>query len=84
MLVILLISVFEYTYFLKSVFLSIYDIYSLGHIFIYTSFGPYNFLAPLPGIGAIHFLSLEVDILKDKRFANLGNFYFYFWLRFVS
>ena len=39
-----------------------------------------NFLASLPGICAVHFLSLEVDILKNGRFANLGNFYFYFWL----
>ena len=38
------------------------------------SFGPYKFLAPLPGIGAVHFLSLEVDILKNGRFAHLGNF----------
>ena len=66
MLVILLISVFEYTYFcFKSVFLSIYHIHSLDHIFTYTSFGLYKFLVLLPGIGAVHFLSLEVDILKN-------------------
>ena len=39
---------------------------------------PYKFLSSLPGISAVHFLSLEVDILKNGRFANLGNFYFYF------
>ena len=40
MLVILFISVFEYTYFcFKSVFLSIYHIHSLDYIFTYTSFG---------------------------------------------
>ena len=66
MLVILFISVFKYTYFcFKLVFLSIYHIYSLDHIFTYTSFGLYKFLAPLPGIGVVHFLSLEVDILKN-------------------
>ena len=43
------------------------------------SFGLYKFLAPLPGIGAVHFLSLEVAILKNAQFANLGNFYFYFY-----
>ena len=47
---------------------------------LYMSFGLYKFLAPLPGIGAVHFLSLEVDILKNGQFANLGNFYFYFYL----
>ena len=57
-----------------------YHIQSLGHIFIYTSFGLNKFLAPLPGIGVVRFLSLEVDILKNERFANLGNFYFCFWL----
>ena len=66
MLVILFISFFEYTYFLKSVFLSIYHICFLGQIFIYiTSFGSYKFLTPLSGIGAVHFLSFEVDILKN-------------------
>ena len=39
MLVIVFISFFEYTYFLKLVFLSIYHIHSLGHIFICPSFG---------------------------------------------
>ena len=38
-----------------------------------------KFLASLLGIGAVHFLSLEVDILKNWRFANLSNFYFHFW-----
>ena len=38
-----------------------------------------KFLAPLPGIQAVHFLSLEVAILKNGRFAHLGNFYFYFF-----
>ena len=66
MLVILFISGFEYTYLLKSIFLSIYHIHFLGQIFIYnTSFGLYKFLAPLPGIGVVHFLSLEIDILKN-------------------
>ena len=66
MLVILFILVFLSTLtFVSNQFLSIYHIHSLGHIFTYTSFGPYKFLAPLPGIGAVHFLSLEVDILKN-------------------
>ena len=82
MLVILFILVFEYTYFLKSViFFSIYHIHFLGQIFIYnTKVGLYMFLASLLRIGAVHFLSLEVDILKNERFANLVNFYFYFLL----
>ena len=37
------------------------------------------FLEPLLRIGVVHFLSLEVDILKNERFANLGNFYFFFF-----
>ena len=50
MLVILFISVFEYTYFCFKSFFSIYHMYSFGRIFIYnTSFGPYKFLAPLLG-----------------------------------
>ena len=32
---------------------------------LYMSFGLYKFMASLPGIGAVHFLSLEVDILKN-------------------
>ena len=67
MLVILFISVFEYTYFcFKSVFE--YLLHSLPwpyfHIYIHLLVS-YKFLAPLPGIGAIQFLSLEVDILKN-------------------
>ena len=67
MLVILFISVFFSTLtFVSNQFLSIYHIHSLDHIFTYTSFGLfYKFLAPLPGIGAVHFLSLKVDILKN-------------------
>ena len=66
MLVILFISVFLSTLtFVTNQFLSIYHIHSLGHIFTYTSFGLYKFLTPLPGISAVHFLSLEVDILKN-------------------
>ena len=34
--------------FVSNQFLSINHIYSLGHIFIYTSFGNNKFLAPLP------------------------------------
>ena len=47
-LVIFFISVFEYITFVSNQFLSIYHIYFLGHIFIYTSFGLNKFLAPLP------------------------------------
>ena len=67
MLVILFISVFLSTLtFVSNQFLSIYHIHSLGHIFTYISnWSLYKFLAPLPGIGAFHFLSLEVDILKN-------------------
>ena len=63
MLVILFISVFKYTYFcFNSVFFfSIYHIHSFDHIEKLI----YKFLAPLPGIGAVHFLSLEVDHLKN-------------------
>ena len=57
-----------------------YHIHSLGNIFIYTSFDLNKFLALLSGIGAVRFLSLEVDILKNERFSNVGNFYFCFWL----
>ena len=81
MLTILFISVFEYTYFcFNSVFFLIFTTFTPLAIFSYISFGLYKFLALVPGIGAVRFLSLEVDILKNKRFANLGNFYFYVWL----
>ena len=66
MLVILFISIFKYTYFcFKSVFE--YLPHSLPWPFfdIVPSFGLYKFLASLLGIGAVHFLSLEVDILKN-------------------
>ena len=39
-----------------------------------------KFLASLSGIGMVHFLSLEVDILKND---NFGNFYFYFYFLVV-
>ena len=65
MLVILSFQFLSTLTFVSNQFLSIYHIHSLGHIFTYTSFGLYKFLAPLLGIGAVHFLSLEVDILKN-------------------
>ena len=49
MLVILFILVFESLTFVSNQFLSIYHIHSLGHIFIYTSFGINKFLASLLG-----------------------------------
>ena len=41
--------------------------YSFGNsvVNLYVFWSPYKVLAPLPGIGAVHFLSLEVDILKN-------------------
>ena len=66
MLVILFFQFLSTLTFVSNQFLSIYHIHSLDHTFTYTSFGPLNkFLAPLPGIGAVHFLSLEVEILKS-------------------
>ena len=65
MLVILFIQFLSTLTFVSNQFLSIYHIHSLSHIFTYTSFGLYKFLAPLPGIGAVHFVSLEVHILKN-------------------
>ena len=87
MLVILFISVFEYTYFLKSIFeflphslpwpyFHIYILWSLQVFGAITGdfslvFGSRveklvnKFLALLPGICTIHFLSLEVNILKN-------------------
>ena len=84
----LFISVFEYTYFLKSVFeylphslpwpyFHIYILWSLQVFGAVTGdfslvFGSRvkklvnKFLAPLKVIGTIHFLSLEVDILKNR------------------
>ena len=46
---------------------------------MYISFGLIKFLAPLPGIGTVHFRSMEVDILKNMRFLNLGNFFLLFY-----
>ena len=68
MLVILFISVFEYTYFcFNSVFFFlVFTTFTPLAIFSYISFGLYKFLASLPGIGAVHFLLLKVDILKNR------------------
>ena len=66
MLVKLFISVFEYTYFcFKSVFEYLPHSLPWPYFHIYIIRSPYKFLASLPGIGAVHFLSLEVDILKN-------------------
>ena len=67
MLVLLFISVFEFTYFCFKLVFEYLPHSFLSQIFIYnnTSFGLYKFLASLSGIGAVHFLSLEVDILKS-------------------
>ena len=59
MLVIHFISVFEYTYFLKSVFFSIYHIHFLGHIFICTSFGH---LTPAP-----EFVIISEELLHHRE-----------------
>ena len=69
MLVILFISTFEYTYFLKSVFLSIYHIHFLGQIFIYnTSFGPYTYKDSFPKESLeLHYEGL--DTKKDRVFS---------------
>ena len=69
---------FQFSFFFY--FFFVFTTFTPLAIFSYRKIGLYMFLVSLPGIGAVHFLSLEVDILKNGLFANLGNFYFYFYL----